>query len=144
MRIRNQNNKRNTFTSHKSQRPSICTTEKYLQNYVPQQRVAPGITSYAGATKSKNEKVYIIGDSHLKRINKRQFRKELGERFSYFKCFSGANTKQVNYYIVPTLVDETPQTVVIHVDSNDITRTNYKTVNVQDLAQGITDIGLEC
>ena len=28
--------------------------------YVPQQRVAPGIESYASATKSKNKKVCII------------------------------------------------------------------------------------
>ena len=54
-------------------------------------------------TKSKNEKVYIIGDSHLKQINKSQFRKELGKTFTYFKCFSDANTKQLNYYIVATL-----------------------------------------
>ena len=53
--MRNQNNKRNTLASRKSQRPSICTTEKYLQNYISQQRVAPGIASYASATKSKNE-----------------------------------------------------------------------------------------
>ena len=55
--IGNQNNKHNNWQF-------ICTTEKYLQNYVPQQRVSPGIASYASATKSNNEKV----DSHLKRI----------------------------------------------------------------------------
>ena len=96
--MRNQNNKRNTFASDNSRRPSICTTEKYLRNYVSQQRVAPGIASYASAAKSKNEKVCIIGDSHIKRINKRQFRKELGKKFSCFKYFSGANTKQLNYF----------------------------------------------
>ena len=126
VRMQNQDNKRNTFASHKSRRPSICRTEKYLQNYVPQQRMAPGIASYARAMKYKNEKVCIIGDSHLKRKNKRQFRKELGKRFSYFKCFSGANIKQLNCYIDPTLVDETPQTVVIHIGSNGITKMNYK------------------
>ena len=97
MRLRNQNNKRNTFVSHKSRRPSICTTEKYLQNYFPQQRVAPGMASYASVTKSENEKVCIIGDSHLKRINKRQFRKERGKTFSYFKCFSGANGSDISW-----------------------------------------------
>ena len=86
----------------------------------------------------------IIGDNHLKQINKRQFRKDLSKRFCYFKCFSGANTKQLNCYIVLTLVDETPQTAVIHIGSNDITKINYKTMNVQDLAQGIIDIGLMC
>ena len=38
-----------------------------------------------------------------------------------FKCFSGANVKQLDYNVVPTLVDKTPQTVVIHFGSNDIT-----------------------
>ena len=71
--MRNQINKRNTFAYHKNRRPSICTTEKYLQNYVPQQIVAPGIASYASATKSVNEKVCIIGDWDLKRTNKKQF-----------------------------------------------------------------------
>ena len=79
VRMRNQNNKRNTFAFHKSRRPSICTTEKYLQNYVPQQRVAPRIISYARATRSKNEKVCIIGDSHLKRKNKSNLEKNLAK-----------------------------------------------------------------
>ena len=61
-----------------------------------------------------------------------------------FKCFSGANTKQLNYYIVPTLVDETPQTVVIHIGSNDITESKIKQINLDDLAQKIIDIGLKC
>ena len=67
---RNQNNKRKTFASRKSRRPSICITEKYLQNYFPQQRVAPRTATNASATKSRNEKVCMIGNSHLKRINK--------------------------------------------------------------------------
>ena len=79
VRMRNQNNKRNTFAFHKSRRPSICTTEKYLQNYVLQQRVAPRIVSYASSTKSKNEKVCIIGDSHLKRISKSNLQKNLAK-----------------------------------------------------------------
>ena len=38
------------LASHKSQRQSICITKKYLQNYVLQQRVAPGIASHVNAT----------------------------------------------------------------------------------------------
>ena len=60
VRMRNQNNKHNTFASHKRRRLSISTTEKYLSNYVPQQRVAPRTASYASETKSKNKKVCII------------------------------------------------------------------------------------
>ena len=62
----------------------------------------------------------------------------------YFKCFSGANTKQLDYYIVPTLVDETPQTIVIYTGSNDITERKIKQINLDDLAQKIVDIGLKC
>ena len=91
--------------------------------------MVPGIASYASASTSKNEKVCTIGD-----------RKELGKRFIYFKCFSDANIKQ----IAPTLVDETPLIVVIHIGSNDITKMSYKTTNVQDPAQGIINVGLKC
>ena len=56
VRMRNQNNKRNSFASRKSRRPSVSTTEKYLQNVLPQQRVALGIAPYTSATKSKMKK----------------------------------------------------------------------------------------
>ena len=103
----------NTFGSHESRMPSFCSTEKYfINNYVPQQRVTPGNASYASATKFKNKKVCIIGDSRLKRINKGQSEKNIGKILSLFKCFSATNIKQLNYYTVPTLVDETPETVV--------------------------------
>ena len=60
-----------------------------------------------------------------------------------FKCLSGANTKQLDYYVVPTLVDETQQTVVIHIGSNDNTESKIKQINVDDLAHKIIDIGLK-
>ena len=85
----------------------------------------------------------IIGDSHLKRINKRKLKYNVGQMFS-FKCFSGANTKHLDYYVVPTLVDETPQIVVIHIGSNDITESKIKQSNLDNLAQQIIDIGLKC
>ena len=45
--MQKQNNKRNTLASNKSRRPSICTTKKYLQDYILQQKVDPGIASHA-------------------------------------------------------------------------------------------------
>ena len=60
------------------------------------------------------------------------------------KFFSDANTKQLDYYVVLTLVDETPQTVVIYIGSNDITESKIKQINLDDLAQKIIDIGLKC
>ena len=50
---------------------------------------------------NKNKKVFLIGDRHLNRIIKENFRKE-------FICFPGANTRQLDYYSIPILVDEKP------------------------------------
>ena len=87
-----------------NRRPIICITEQHLQNYVLHQKIVPAKDSYANIINSNKEKVCIISDSHIKRINKRKLKYNVGQMVS-FKCFSGANTKQLDYYVVPTLVD---------------------------------------
>ena len=44
---------------------------------------------------NKNNKVFLIRNSHLNRINKENFRKIFKGDSVYFKSFSGANTKQI-------------------------------------------------
>ena len=46
--------------------------------------------------------------------------------------------------MIPVLVDEKPQTLIIHIGSNDITKFNYHDVDVNDLANIILQIGLKC
>ena len=46
--------------------------------------------------------------------------------------------------MIPVLVDEKSQTVVIHIGSNDITKFDYHDVDVNDLANRILSIGLNC
>ena len=87
-----------------NRRPIICATEQHLQNYVSHQKIVLGKDSYANIVNSNKEKVCIISNSHLKRINKRRLKYNVGRMVS-FKCFSSANTKQLDYYVVPTLVD---------------------------------------
>ena len=69
-------------------RPSIYTIENYLQNHIHQQRIVPG-------------KAVVIGDSHVNRINKSSFKNNSVGHAVYFKCFSGLNMKQLNYYTNP-------------------------------------------
>ena len=64
-------------------------------------------------------------------------KKKNTEHAVYFKCFSSSYTKQLNYYANPTLVDEQPNTVIVHIGSNDITKFNYSKVDVEDLAQSV-------
>ena len=111
-----------------NRRPLICTTEKYLNNFVPQRRVPPGNQTYANAVAKEKNNTCIIGDSHLARIIKRSFRTGEERNFVIFKCFRGANAKQMDYYVVPTLVDEKQDSIILHIGSNDITKTNYDNV----------------
>ena len=59
--------------------------------------------TYVGDIRSKEKKTsYVIGDSRLNEI--------------YFKSFSGANANQLDYYVVPVLVDEKRNNVLIPED----------------------------
>lgn len=61
----------------------------------------------------------------------------------YQKPYSGANTNQINYYVVPVLLDEKRNNVVIHNGSNDITKFNYNNFNAEELGDRIIIIGLK-
>ena len=93
--------------------------------------------------RNKSNKVFLIGDSHLNRINKENFQKEFTGDRVYFKCFPGANTKQLDYYSISMLVDEKANTTIIHIGPNDITKSNYQIINADELAKGIVNIGLK-
>ena len=53
-------------------------------------------------------------------------------------------SKQLDHYVIPVSIDEKPQTVVMHIGSNDITKFNYHDVDVNDLANRILQIRLKC
>ena len=92
----------------------------------------------------KRNKIFVAGDSLLSRIGKERFKKNVDGANVYFKCFSGANTKQLDHYVVPRLAKESPDSVIIHIGSNDITKSNYNNVNVEDLAKKIINIAIKC
>ena len=71
----------------------------------------------------------------MARINK-SFKTSEERNFVTFKCFQGANTTQLNYYVVPTLMHEKSESI-FYIGSSDITKTNYDNVNAEDLAQRI-------
>ena len=84
-----------------NRRPLICTTEKYLNNFVPQKRVTPGNQTYANAVATEKKKTCIFGDSHLATITKTSFRTGEERKIAIFKCFRGANTKQLDIMLYP-------------------------------------------
>ena len=43
-----------------------------------------------------------------------------------FKFFNGATSEQLEYYVIPTLIKEKPDIVIIHIGSIDIKVYNWK------------------
>ena len=90
---------------------------------------------YVGTIRFKGEKKsYIIDDSNLNRLRKDKFEESTPIARFYVKSFSGANTNQLDYYVVQLLVDEKPDNVVIYIGSNDIDEFNHNNVNAEELA----------
>ena len=77
----------------------------------------------------QRKKFFIIGDIISQEQQKASLRKKFKGDMIYFKCFSGANTKQLNHYVIPVLVDDKPQTVVIHIGSNAIAKFDHHDVD---------------
>ena len=59
---------------------------------------------------------------------------------AFFRSFRCANSKQLNHYIIPTLVDDKPDVILLHVGTNDILSNASDT----ELANNIINIGLNC
>ena len=91
----------------------MCITEKYIKNFTL--TTVSGHNTYSGITKLRHGK-------------------------AFFRSFNGANAKQLRYYIIPILIDDKPDAIVIHVGTNDI----LNHANHEDIARSIINIGLDC
>ena len=125
-------------------RPRIVPGNKLYATAINEPEVDATYEERNYSRQPQRKKTFIIGDSHLTRIKKDSLRKKFRGDKIYFKCFSGANTKQLDYYMIPVLINEKTQTVVIHIRSYDITKFNYHDVDVNDLGNRILQIGLKC
>ena len=121
----------------RNERPLACTTENNLKNFIP--FTVLGNSDYASIIKN-DRKALVVGDSHIKRIRRNDFNKELKNGKAMFRSFSGANTKQLSHYILPRLVDDKPDAAIIHVGTNDI----LNNANHEEIACNIIKIGLNC
>ena len=135
----------NGSKQHIHHRPSVCITEKYVNDAKSHihMKTVPGNQSYSDKVRS-GKKRYVIGDSHVSRINRRLFQNAIVNGRAYIKPFSGVTSKQLQYHILPTLTDENPDVVLIHVGTNDITKFNRESVDPNVVAQNIVNIADSC
>ena len=127
---------------HGKRRPSVAITENYItsQQHV---KTVPGNRRYASATRY-GKKICIIGDSHIKRIKKNVFNGSISNAKAYINCFSGANSKRLEHYILPTLVEDKPDIVIIHIGSNDVTHDTLSQININNITERIINKGKQC
>ena len=91
------------------------------------------------------KRITVIGDSILKGIKGREMSNHVTHGRTYVKPFPGATCTQMMHYIVPTLTEDRPDAMVIHVGTNDVTRRRGQVEkSSQDVAKAIIDIGIEC
>ena len=137
----------NSITPKQSvrERPNVCTTEKSIQNQreIPRKQVVPGVRSYASVVEY-GKKVFVIGDSHLKRINRRKFNNSFKNGRSFIKSFPGAKVEEFQHYVTPHLETQKPDISIIHVGGNNINYKNLEDINVDEISENIANVGKKC
>ena len=127
-------------------RLELPITENYIETgggYIKNKtRIVPGHQTYA-ETARDIRKIRIIGDSHIGRLNKRHFNEKINGKV-YFNVFRGETIKRLHHFLQPTLREDKPDTVLIHIGSNDIIPSKQHDLSVNDAVQRIIDVGSYC
>ena len=63
---------------------------------------------------------------------------------TYFNVFRGATSKRLNNYILPTLHEDQPDVVLLHIGFNDINNQTKDRINTEKLTGDIINIGKSC
>lgn len=108
-----------------------------------QQRcIVLGNQPYSNATQHQKRKGTVFSNSHLNRTNQSSFKNyNVGHAV---KCFSGSNTRELNCYANPKLVDEQPNTLIAPVGSHNIDKFKHRKVEVENLIHRMIDSGKKC
>ena len=78
----------------------------------------------------------IVGDSHIKRIEKDLIVHHLNNTNISLKCknFDGADVRRIQHHLLPALHEDQPDGIIIHGGINDITHNKLHTTRPHDLA----------
>ena len=84
----------------------------------------------------------LLSDSIPKGIRMREFNYFIKNGTAQMKCFPGATSKDLNYYVIPTLENNSYDQVLIHVGINDLL--NSDKPDHQSLLQNIMSVIQKC
>ena len=129
-----------------NRRPNIVVNQ-YPENEIDfRKKVVPGNSSYSDVTRS-GKNIKILCDSIPKGFRMREFNDYVISGNVGLKSFPGATAKHLKHYALPTLHEEKPDAVIVHVGCNDLStkRGAIQAVNINDVVvNDILQIGITC
>ena len=129
----------NNNTSNESQRPSVV-----VNNYPENQHSYRRKLSASESKFSKRKKqIVIFGDSIPRGIRLHEFNYRLHKGQSKLKSFPGGTSKELLYYVEPTLKSKKFDMALLHVGVNDLLNDESQD-SVQNLLENLKQIDLKC
>ena len=93
----------------------------------------------------KKRKVLIVGDSIIKYVSHRRLNNQLNGGKVFVKSFPGATVSQLEHYIVPHLFEQAPDSVVLHIGTNNIRpRFPSHEKSSLEIANSVISIAMKC
>ena len=88
----------------------------------------------------------VVGDSHIKRVEKDLIIHHLNNKNVPLKCksFDGADVRRIKHHLLPALHEGQIESAIIHGGTNDLIETKLHTTRPHDLAIKSIDIGNTC
>ena len=87
----------------------------------------PGNSTYANMA-SQGRKILLLSDSILGRIQMRKFNADIKIGRAYRKYFPGATPTEMAHHVIPSLLNDKPDVVVIHVGTNSLYNDDVDTI----------------
>ena len=95
---------------------------------------------------TRNKNIKILSDSIPRGLRMREFNHYVHDGKAHLKAFPGATAKHLHHYSLPTLKEDHPDTVIVHVGFNDLSPKdgNLECVNTEEVSKEIIEIGRTC
>ena len=117
-----------------------------INNHPENQHNFRNIPRDVAANHREEKNIKIISDSIPRGLKMREFNSYIKGGRAHIKAFQGATAKRLHHYILPTLEEENPDIVILHVGYNDSAPkdNDLENINVKSVANEIINIGKMC
>ena len=94
----------------------------------------------------RKRNLFIIGDSHIKQIERDLIVHHLSDKNISLKCknFDGADVRRIQHHLLPSLHEDQVDSIIIHGGTNDFSSNKLHITRPHNLAKKLIDIGNVC